>query len=79
MQLRPTAPASASWSLIVDDQGSGTSTQPRSANGKHGGTGLGLDIVRRSAALVGGVAEIGRGTSGGYRVEVQLPVRTPEP
>jgi signal transduction histidine kinase len=79
VQLRPTAPASASWSLIVEDQGSGTSTQPRSANSKHGGTGLGLDIVRRTAALAGGVTEIGRGTDGGYRVEVQLPIRTPEP
>jgi signal transduction histidine kinase len=78
VELRPTALASASWSLIVEDQDGRTSTQARSANGKRAGTGLGLDIVRRTAALAGGVAEIGRGTSGGYRVEVQLPVRTPD-
>jgi signal transduction histidine kinase len=79
VQLRPTAPASASWSLIVEDEGCGTSTRRRSAKGRQAGTGLGLDIVRRTAALAGGVVEIGRGTGGGYRVEVRLPARTPEP
>jgi signal transduction histidine kinase len=79
VQLRPTAPDSPSWSLIVEDQGNGASTQPRPATRKRTGTGLGLDIVRRTATLAGGVAQIGHGAGGGYRVEVQLPAQAPEP
>jgi signal transduction histidine kinase len=44
--------------------------------GKRGGTGLGLDIVRRTAQLADGTVDIGRGKHGGYRVEVRLPERT---
>src|SRR5215469_2019155 len=80
VQLKPTASASSIWSLIVEDQGSGANrvgranAHPPAANGKHGGTGLGLDIVRRTAVLGGGSAEIGIGSRGGYRIEVKLPV-----
>lgn len=77
VQLRPTAAASHSWSLIVEDQGTGAGLQP-SANGKPHGSGLGLDIVRRTAAHGGGAAEVGRSASGGYRVEVSLPLVEPE-
>jgi signal transduction histidine kinase len=77
VQLRPTAAASQSWSLIVEDRGTGPGVQA-SANGKPRGTGLGLDIVRRTAMQGGGTAEVGRSASGGYRVEVRLPVATPD-
>lgn len=74
VQLRRTAPAGRSWSLIVEDQGPGNGGQ-RHDIGKRGGTGLGLDIVRRTAEQGGGTTEIGHGKSGGYRVEVRLPER----
>jgi signal transduction histidine kinase len=74
VQLRPSTDAAQSWSLIVEDQGTGNGAEPASPNSKRGGTGLGLDIVRRTALQAGGSAEIGRGPGGGYRVEVRLPV-----
>lgn len=75
VQLRRTTPTARSWSLIVEDQGTASGQQPRD-KAKQGSTGLGLDIVRRTAALADGVAEIGRSKSGGYQVEVRLPERT---
>ena len=75
VHLRRAAPAARSWSLIVEDQGTGPSQQAPTA-GKRGGTGLGLDIVRRTAELAGGTVEIGHSKSGGYRVEVRLPEQT---
>ena len=73
VQLRRTATTGKSWSLIVEDQGTGTSQEASPASQRPGGTGLGLDIVRRTAKRAGGTAELGRGKHGGYRVEVQLP------
>jgi signal transduction histidine kinase len=64
------------WSLIVEDHGIG------SPNGdlikgphvpSHRGTGLGLDIVRRTAVKAGGTSTLGRNSHGGYRVELLLP------
>jgi signal transduction histidine kinase len=64
------------WSLIVEDHGIG------SPNGDlitgpnvpaHRGTGLGLDIVRRTAIKAGGTSTVGRNSQGGYRVELLLP------
>jgi len=77
VQLRPAAAASQSWSLVVEDRGPGAGLQP-SANGKPRGTGLGLDIVRRTATQGGGAAEVGRSASGGYRVEIRLPLAAPD-
>lgn len=76
VHLRLTTPASPCWSLIVEDHGTGKSPQSRRIGSKHGGTGLGLDIVRRTAAQAGGTAEAGLGAAGGYRIEVRLPARS---
>ena len=76
VELRRTAPAGQSWSLIVEDQATGSSARPTPAAGRPGGTGLGLDIVCRTAEKAGGTAEIGRGKNGGYKVEVRLPETT---
>lgn len=75
VQLRPSAGAPSTWSLIVEDQGGQGSAERSATEGRPGGTGLGLDIVRRTAVLGGGSAEIGLSASGGYRVEVRLPAR----
>lgn len=74
VELRPSADASSPWSLIVEDEGWQDTAEPSAADGGRGGTGLGLDIVRRTAVLGGGSADIGLGTSGGYRIEVRLPL-----
>lgn len=66
-------PASAGWLLLVSDEGKTAGSGRPDDGGAHGGTGLGLDIVRRSAATAGGDLTIGRTASGGWRVEVRLP------
>ena len=73
MQLRRTARGAQSWSLVVEDQGTADSTQAATPVPERPGTGLGLDIVRRTAARAGGKAAVGRTPSGGFRVEVQVP------
>jgi signal transduction histidine kinase len=64
----------AGWSLVVADEGQ---RDNRNGTRRHGGgsrgTGLGLDIVRRSAARAGGDVEAGPTAAGGWRVEVRLP------
>jgi signal transduction histidine kinase len=73
VQLRRTARGVQSWSLVVEDDGTAGSWQPARQARERRGTGLGLDIVRRTAARAGGNAAVGRGASGGFRVEVQVP------
>jgi len=74
--LRRTARGAQSWSLVVEDQGTADSTQAARPEAEHRGTGLGLDIVRRTATRAGGNAAVGRTPSGGFRVEVQVPDNT---
>lgn len=57
--------------LVVEDRGPGLGAQV--GLGRTGSTGLGLDIVRRTAAGCGGELRAGPVTPTGTRVEVQLP------
>jgi signal transduction histidine kinase len=60
------------WLLVLDDDGPGFPTGgviERGTSGA-GSTGLGLDIVRRTAEHTGGSMVIGRSASGGARTEV---------
>jgi signal transduction histidine kinase len=62
------------WRLAVDDDGPGFpagATIERGTSGA-GSTGLGLDIVRRTAEHGGGSMVVGRSTRGGARIEMIL-------
>lgn len=62
--------------LVVEDEGSGyvqEEVMERGVSGA-GGTGLGLDIVRRTAERGAGTVLVRRGASGGARVEVSFPI-----
>ena len=67
-------------SLAVEDAGPGLSPDlvERGVSGA-GGTGLGLDIVRRTAEVAGGVFRIGRSAAGGARIAMELPTTGPPP
>ena len=67
-------------SLAVEDAGPGLSPDfvERGVSGA-GGTGLGLDIARRTAEAAGGVFRIGRSAAGGARVAMELPTTGPLP
>jgi signal transduction histidine kinase len=70
--------------LIVEDEGPGIADQRASARGRTGradglGTGLGLDIARRTAESGGGVFRVLPGRSGGCRVELELVLPRPRP
>jgi signal transduction histidine kinase len=66
--------------LAVEDAGPGLSPDfvARGVSGA-GGTGLGLDIARRTAEAVGGHFRIGRSAAGGARIAMEFPTTgTPE-
>jgi signal transduction histidine kinase len=67
-------------SLAVEDSGPGLSPDfvERGVSGG-GGTGLGLDIARRTAEAAGGVFRIGRSASGGARIAMEFPTTGPPP
>lgn len=62
-------------SLSVEDSGPGVNEEHlgRGVSGA-GSTGLGLDIVRRTAEGAGGYLNIGRAPRGGARIELRLPL-----
>ena len=64
----------AAWLLVLDDDGPGFDEDAAAERGTSGAgsTGLGLDIVRRTAEQTGGTMTLGRSTSGGARIEVEL-------
>ena len=68
-------------SLAVEDAGAGLSPDfvERGVSGSAGGTGLGLDIARRTAESHGGVFRIGRSAAGGARIALELPTTGPPP
>ncbi|MEW6474857.1 MAG: HAMP domain-containing sensor histidine kinase [Actinomycetota bacterium] len=67
-------------SLAVEDSGPGLSPDfvERGVSGGDG-TGLGLDIARRTAEAAGGVFRIGRSASGGARIAMEFPTTGPPP
>jgi signal transduction histidine kinase len=72
--LRPAPSPPSSWMLVVEDEGIPPVSPTATARPHRGaGTGLGLDIVRRSAERAGGTATIGRSRQGGFLVELLLP------
>ncbi|MDX6202736.1 MAG: hypothetical protein QOJ83_2236 [Frankiales bacterium] len=60
--------------LVVTDNGDGLPDQPveRRGTSTAGSSGLGLDIVRRTAEASGGGVRLGRSAAGGAAVEVRL-------
>ncbi len=66
--------------LAVEDSGPGLSPDfvERGVSGA-GGTGLGLDIARRTAEAAGGVFRISRSATGGARIAMEFPTTGPPP
>jgi signal transduction histidine kinase len=71
--LQETPPGSRSSTLVVEDDGPPPSAATAPRPPRNAGTGLGLDIVRRTAERAGGTVQVGRSRSGGFRVEVTFP------
>lgn len=67
--------------LVVEDDGPGLGSLPVARRGTSGAgsTGLGLDIVRRTAERSGGALVLGASASGGARLEAHFGPPTPEP
>src|SRR5438105_1315610 len=72
--------SNAGISLAVEDSGAGLSPDfvARGVSGA-GGTGLGLDIARRTAEAAGGAFRIGRSAAGGARIAMEFPTTGPPP
>jgi signal transduction histidine kinase len=62
------------WVLVVEDAGPGLPGEALPARGSSGGsgTGLGLDIVRRTAEASGGSVTARTSAEGGARLEVRF-------
>ena len=58
--------------LVVEDDGPGFDPDAMERGASSGSTGLGLDIVRRTAETAGGAVEVSRGP--GARVAVTIPL-----
>jgi signal transduction histidine kinase len=71
--LQQTPPGSGSSTLVVEDDGPPPLAAKAPRSPRNAGTGLGLDIVRRTAERAGCAVHIGRSRSGGFRVEVTFP------
>jgi len=71
--LQQTPPGSGSSTLVVENDGPPPSATTAPRPPRNAGTGLGLDIVRRTAERAGGTVHVGRSQSGGFRVEVTFP------
>jgi signal transduction histidine kinase len=67
--------------LVVEDDGPGLGSLTVARRGTSGGgsTGLGLDIVRRTAERSGGGLSLGAASSGGARLEVRFGLAPPAP
>ena len=66
--------ANQGWSLVVEDSGPGLpgGVLPSRGNSGGSGTGLGVDIVRRTAEASGGRMTAGRAGTGGARFEISF-------
>ena len=77
VSVEPPSSPEGEWLLSVEDQGrAGVAAPGRSSETGGRGTGLGLDIVRRSVARGGGSVGCGVTPSGGWLVEVRFPGST---
>ena len=73
VELRQTAPDARSWTLLVEDDAPSSLVAGATSERDGRGTGLGLDIIRRTVEHAGGVMYIGRSKAGGFRVELTFP------
>lgn len=66
------------WRLVLDDDGPGFGDEGAMTRGSSGAgsTGLGLDIVRRTAEHTGGSVRLASSASGGARIEVTFGAPT---
>ena len=71
--LQQSPPGSGSSTLVVEDDGPSPSATAAPRPPRNAGTGLGLDIVRRTAERAGGTVHVVASRSGGFRVEVTFP------